>query len=377
VAGAIAEALNAKLSGAEREVVSSKPTENVAAYEAYLRGRSANLAGAGYESGRQAIAAFTEAARLDPKFSDAWAQLAINMGYLYFNNVDRDRYTAQSIKLAVDTAFDCSRNPAWRSSRRGHICIACRGISPARESLRGDPEARSEQRTRVADARVRGAQAGPLGGIARAPPAGHRARSAQRRLLTAVGLKRWCNIASLRRGPPVAGPRLAVSPSDTWALATRPAPTGRRPAGGGGARARVESGEPAGSGHGVLPLYQRLLERHFTEAIAEIVPILAQPKARSTAMVRSFVWSGRAQRAAGREGEAQTTFERLIAQIEPKPSRSTTLSCRDLGGWPTPRRQARRRAQAGQRAVELFGNDAIQGPLARQPWRRFKCSAAR
>ena len=40
VAGAIAEQLNAKLTGAEQKAISAKPTENVEAYDAYLRGLS-------------------------------------------------------------------------------------------------------------------------------------------------------------------------------------------------------------------------------------------------------------------------------------------------------------------------------------------------
>src|SRR5439155_794607 len=40
VAGAIAEQLNAKLTGAEAKAISDKPTQNVAAFDAYLRGLS-------------------------------------------------------------------------------------------------------------------------------------------------------------------------------------------------------------------------------------------------------------------------------------------------------------------------------------------------
>src|SRR5689334_22565979 len=40
VAGAIAEALKATLTGAEKKAIAEKPTENMAAYDAYLRGRS-------------------------------------------------------------------------------------------------------------------------------------------------------------------------------------------------------------------------------------------------------------------------------------------------------------------------------------------------
>jgi len=73
VAGAIADALNAKLSGAERQELAARPTDNTEAYEAYLR---ANLL---YERGeveadlREALRLSETAVRLDPGFAQAWA----------------------------------------------------------------------------------------------------------------------------------------------------------------------------------------------------------------------------------------------------------------------------------------------------------------
>ena len=105
VAGAIADALNAKLTGAEHAAVTKKPTENLAAYEAYLRGRALGTAGYGYANMRKIIAAYADAVQLDPKFALAWANLASATAYLYFNNVDTDKYTPQYIKNATDTAL--------------------------------------------------------------------------------------------------------------------------------------------------------------------------------------------------------------------------------------------------------------------------------
>src|SRR5436190_1976670 len=78
VAGAIASALNAKLSGAERDALEQRPTANLQAYEAYLRGNSLSASGYGYETTRKSIAAYNEAVRLDPSFALAWAQIANN-----------------------------------------------------------------------------------------------------------------------------------------------------------------------------------------------------------------------------------------------------------------------------------------------------------
>jgi TolB-like protein len=104
VAGAIADTLNAKLSGAEQAAVTTKPTENLAAYDAFLRARALSVAGYDFATTRKVAAAYTEAVRLDPDFAVAWANLARTAGYLYFNGVDPDVYTADLIKRATDTA---------------------------------------------------------------------------------------------------------------------------------------------------------------------------------------------------------------------------------------------------------------------------------
>src|SRR6185503_12692539 len=105
VAGAIAEALNAKLSGAEQAAVAKRPTENIAAYEAYLRARALQTKGYDFATTRKVAAAYAEAVRLDPQFALAWAERVRTEGYLYFNNVDTDTITAESLKQATDTAL--------------------------------------------------------------------------------------------------------------------------------------------------------------------------------------------------------------------------------------------------------------------------------
>lgn len=79
LAAAIAGALETQLSAAELALVSDVPTENMAAYNAYLRGlRTYEEPGiyVGTPQDREAVAAFEEAVRLDPNFALAWAALA-------------------------------------------------------------------------------------------------------------------------------------------------------------------------------------------------------------------------------------------------------------------------------------------------------------
>jgi len=104
VATAIADQLNAKLTGAEKESLSAKPTSNPLAYDAYLRG----LAFQGRLDGLQtnitkSIEAFEEAVRLDPQFGLAWARLvrADGLAYINFEHTSQRR---ESARRAVENA---------------------------------------------------------------------------------------------------------------------------------------------------------------------------------------------------------------------------------------------------------------------------------
>ncbi|HEY4284374.1 MAG TPA: adenylate/guanylate cyclase domain-containing protein, partial [Chthoniobacterales bacterium] len=77
IASAVADQLKAKLTGSERDALASKPTQNTAAYDPYLRGlayegRVDNL----QTNWRNSAQAFAEAVRVDPNFALAWAHLA-------------------------------------------------------------------------------------------------------------------------------------------------------------------------------------------------------------------------------------------------------------------------------------------------------------
>ena len=75
VATAVAEALAAKLTGAEQHALEQKPTNNPDAYQAYLRG-IALYGETNSADEAKAIQAFEEAVALDPNFALAWAMLS-------------------------------------------------------------------------------------------------------------------------------------------------------------------------------------------------------------------------------------------------------------------------------------------------------------
>ncbi len=105
VAGAIADALKATLTGAEKKAIAEKPTENMAAYDAYVRGRSIEQSRWSYSAWREAVACYTTAIQSDPKFALAWARMTSIRSLLYINGVDLAKNSATSIKEAADKAI--------------------------------------------------------------------------------------------------------------------------------------------------------------------------------------------------------------------------------------------------------------------------------
>ena len=105
VASAIAEQLSLKLSGTEQKAVTAKPTENAAAYDAFLRGLSIEHTSYGYDTYQRAAISYAKAVELDPNFALAWARLSILRSFLYFNTIDPKTNSADAVKTAADHAM--------------------------------------------------------------------------------------------------------------------------------------------------------------------------------------------------------------------------------------------------------------------------------
>jgi serine/threonine protein kinase/Tfp pilus assembly protein PilF len=107
VATAVAEALKAKLTGAEQQALEQKPTNNAEAYDAYLRGLAYSLRPEYFEADNlNAIKHFSDAVKLDPKFALAWAWLAHANALGYFNKIGADfRGLREAAKHAAETAI--------------------------------------------------------------------------------------------------------------------------------------------------------------------------------------------------------------------------------------------------------------------------------
>jgi tetratricopeptide (TPR) repeat protein len=87
IATRVAAALNLALGQSEQHELASRPTENLAAYDAYLRAHEIMTAGAssaGSEA-RRAIALFERAVALDSNFALAWSELSLAHSGVYYS----------------------------------------------------------------------------------------------------------------------------------------------------------------------------------------------------------------------------------------------------------------------------------------------------
>jgi serine/threonine-protein kinase len=102
----IAAGVGAKLSPQEKARVAAKPTNNPAAYDAYLRGR-AFAASSPYDKSNVegAIQSYQEAVKLDPSFALAWAYLSCKQSESYWRGYDSSPARLAAAKDAADHAF--------------------------------------------------------------------------------------------------------------------------------------------------------------------------------------------------------------------------------------------------------------------------------
>ncbi len=106
----VAQALGAVLGAGEEKRLAGKPTQNLAAYDAFLRGGEASRRGAeDPPSLRRTLSLYEEAVALDQGFAQAWAQVSVTNSLLYGNGTpepevgEHARNAAQkAIALAPD-----------------------------------------------------------------------------------------------------------------------------------------------------------------------------------------------------------------------------------------------------------------------------------
>ena len=127
VAKSIADQLRAKLTGPEEQVIAAKPTDNVEAYDAYLRGLAYSLKGSNTPA--NALGAqkyFREAVKLDPKFALSWALLSyLNArGYMTLS-LQPTLALREEARQAAETALSLQPNLGEAVLANGQYYYAC------------------------------------------------------------------------------------------------------------------------------------------------------------------------------------------------------------------------------------------------------------
>jgi len=112
VATAIAEALQAKLTGGEQEALAVKPTDNTQAYDAYLHGLAfeARSVATSPDDYQNAARFYEEAVRRDPAFALAWAHLSIMYSFMYHVSFDHTPERLAAMQRTAETAKQLQPN---------------------------------------------------------------------------------------------------------------------------------------------------------------------------------------------------------------------------------------------------------------------------
>ncbi len=106
IATRVAQALGVVLGAGEQERLSEKPTQDLAAYDAFLKGEDASrgLAAADPFSLRRAIGHYEQAVALDPGFAQAWVELSRAHSFNYSNSVPTPAEREQA-RVAAERAL--------------------------------------------------------------------------------------------------------------------------------------------------------------------------------------------------------------------------------------------------------------------------------
>ena len=127
VAKAIAEQLQAKLTGQEEQVIAAKPTDNPEAYDTYLRGLAYTLrTGNTPANSLGAQKYLREAVTLDPKFARGWALLSYvdARGFLTLN-LPPTVALREEARQAAETALTLQPNLGEALYAKGYYHYAC------------------------------------------------------------------------------------------------------------------------------------------------------------------------------------------------------------------------------------------------------------
>ncbi len=166
VAKAIADQLQARLTGREEQVIAARPTEDPEAYDAYLRGLAYNLKSANSAANsRGAQKYLREAVRLDPKFALAWTLLSFvdARGYLT-QTLQPTTALREEARQAAATALTLEPDLGEALHAEGYYHYAClKDYATAVDLLRACPPTPAQQQPDSRVARLRDPPARSVG----------------------------------------------------------------------------------------------------------------------------------------------------------------------------------------------------------------------
>jgi serine/threonine protein kinase/tetratricopeptide (TPR) repeat protein len=118
IATKVAQSLEVALSGKERGRLTTRPTSNVAAYDAYLKGLEIEKGGGlNPTTLRRAAAQYEQAVALDPGFALAWARLSISHSVIYRGGAPAQK-EAEAARKAAERAMELAP-----SLPEGHVAL--------------------------------------------------------------------------------------------------------------------------------------------------------------------------------------------------------------------------------------------------------------
>jgi TolB-like protein/class 3 adenylate cyclase/Tfp pilus assembly protein PilF len=365
VASAIADQLNAKLSGAEQKAVAEKPTQNAAAYDVYLRAVAIDNA-ITLDTTKRVADLYAEAVRLDPQFALAWARLAVARSQLYFNGIDVDKNSGAAVKEAVDRvmALQPELGEAWLAQGvyRYRVLRDFQGaLQSYEEALRRLPNsafvldqiAHLERRLGQIDVAQKHYQA-----AAELDP-----RNVGILLTLADALQTVRRYDDARA---ILDRALEIAPGNEGALAVKALSfqaQGRL-----NEAAEILAKVPTNSQNEVLTfarISQLYDERRFDEAIAQIQQHTPAEFANDP---RIITFLGQCQQLAGKNYEAGATFTRAAAAMKPTPDSVVAVDGRQLPcflAWVYAGLGEKEKAlEQARRAIANYSTDALSKPFA-------------
>ena len=321
VAKNIADQLQAHISSHEEQVITARPTDNVEAYDAYLRGLAYTLKTVPTPANALAAQKYLrEAVRLDPKFALAWALLSYvdAAGYLTLN-LQHTFALSEEARQAAETALTLQPNLGEAVLAKGYyhyFCLkdydtAVHYFEQARQFL---PNSSRIPESLAYVARRRGQQGQSESYFNEAEQLDPRNVSLlTQHAISYIVLRRFPE--ALRKLDQV----LDITPDDVDTLANKAAiaqAQGDLPR----AAALLAPLHPNGDDSGAVEtqVYQAILERHPAQIIPRLKEILAKPDP-TLGYINGELrfWLGWAQEVAGDHAAAQESWRQARSELEP------------------------------------------------------------